>query len=749
MTGNTTAKQSDKHVGFAFGYGPQELEHQTGSAEVIAKIAADFIAADAHNTDAVIRQALSEIGRYAKADRCYAAIFSGGQWLDNWGWQAESEKLAVSDGRKLLLSILYGQRLEPEGRQIFIPETAALPAAAPEKGRLLEMGVHSLINIPMHDHGQLLGCIGLEASKADKPLEYRNIGLLKCVSALFANFLSRKLNEGAIAESEQCSDRRQSEACNLSLLDIAVKVQEERPIDEIVHLACNRIKEIFGVRLVWVGYKEPDGVIRLTLSGQDSEDYMAGVVVRWDESPEGEGLTGTAIRTGRFHIMNIEDPRLTLWRERLEKYAVRSGASFPLKVGSSVLGALTVYTDDPEFWQKWTIVHLTNFAKQIAIAIQATTIRQRVKLLTTGLKFAANAVVITNRTGSIQWVNPAFLKLHGYSEAEALGSNVSILESSQHPQSFYKAIKQRLSQGRIWHGEIYIRRKDGTIYTSETTITPVRDETGRITNFISIIQDVTQRKKAESDMLEARALLASNERLNALGIMAAGIAHEINQPLNSLKVLADGMLYWYQQGVTPEVSEAMETFQEISKQAERIDAIIKHTRSIVKGRQSDKLVPCNLNQAVEDSLLLFSSQFAARGIRLTKNMSIDLPQILGGRTQLEQVVINLLSNAIQALDSVQKPDKRISIATGKSRGNVFLTVSDNGAGISKELRSRVFDPFFTTKSAGQGMGLGLSIVHTIVTACGGQVRIEDNKPSGVSFRIEFPAVAGKRKGDAV
>jgi PAS domain S-box-containing protein len=395
------------------------------------------------------------------------------------------------------------------------------------------------------------------------------------------------------------------------MLDIAVKVQEERPLEEIIDLACKRIETIFKVRLLWVGHKQLDGSVSLSLSARDSEEYMEGMILRWDDTPEGKGVTGTAIRTGKLQLMNIEDPRMLLWRERLAKYSVTSGAAFPLKIGSSILGALTVYTDDPDFWDKWTIIHLTNFAKQLALAIQATSNRQRLRLLTTGLEFAANAIVITGRNGDIQWVNPAFLKLNGIGAAEVLTCNARILESGRHTRSFYKTLRQHVLQGRIWKGEIVIRRKDGSQYTSETTITPVRDEVGAITNFIAIIQDITERKQAESEMLEARAIIARNERLNALGTMAAGIAHEINQPLNSLKVLADGMLYWYQQGSVPEISEAMESFQDISKQAERIDAIIKHMRYFIRGSQLDKLVPCSINQAVEDSLLLIGSQLTA------------------------------------------------------------------------------------------------------------------------------------------
>lgn len=543
------------------------------------------------------------------------------------------------------------------------------------------------------------------------------------------------------------SDRRKSKACDLSLLKIAAKLQEERPLNEIISLACEEIMTIFGVRLLWVGRKESDASVKLSITGRKSEEDLQGMILRWDDSTEGKGLTGTAIRTGKFQLMNLEDPRMLLWRERLTKYSVTSGAAFPLKVDGSILGALTIYTDDRDFWTKHTIFHLTNFADQVALAIHFTINRQRLRLLTTGLESAANAIVIISRNGEIQWVNPAFIQLNGYSAAEVMTSNARILESGQQPRSFYRGIRHHITTGRIWQGEIINRRKDGSQYTSETTITPVRDEVGKITNFIAIIQDITERKEAESEMLEARAAIARAERLNALGIMAAGIAHEINQPLNSLKVLADGMLYWYKQGTVPEIRETMDNIQEISKQAERINTIIKHMRSFIRGSQLNKLVLCDINLAVEESLLLIGSQFLSNEIKVKTDLAADLSPVLGNSTQLEQIMINLLVNAMQALNTVDRPDKQITIETGITKDLVFLAISDNGAGISKELKSKIFNPFFTTKFAGEGMGLGLSIVHSIVTSFGGQIKVKDNKPTGgVTFRIEFPVVTSKLKG---
>ena len=540
------------------------------------------------------------------------------------------------------------------------------------------------------------------------------------------------------------SDWRRYEACDLLLLDIAIKVQEERSLEEILHLACERMTAIFGTQLLWVARKGPEAGVELFAGSKESGRLLKEPPFDLND----KGLVATALRTGKFQLMDIGDPRMLTWRQRLDGYAVNAGAAFPLKIGSMLLGALTVFSGDQDFWTKRTIVQLTNCAEQLAIAMYITTNRQRLRLLTAGLESAANAVVISDRNGDIQWVNPAFCELNGYTQAETIGINVRVFEAGRYPQSFYKAMRRHIASGKIWHGEIINRRRDGSLYTAEMTVTPFRDEKGKIANYITIIQDVTQRKKTDSEMLEAREALARAERLNALGIMAAGIAHEINQPLNTLKVLADGMLYWYRKGKTPDIIMTMETVQDISKEADRIDAIIKHMRGFIQKSQSTEAGLCEINQAVEASLSLLGTQLLAHNIAVRTELAPGLPAVTGNGIQLEQVIINLLVNAMNALDTVDREGKEITIITGRQKDLVFLAVGDNGPGISRAIKSRIFEPFFTTKPTGAGMGLGLSVVNSIVTAYGGQIKVRNNKPgAGVVFRAEFPVAPGQREGE--
>lgn len=535
------------------------------------------------------------------------------------------------------------------------------------------------------------------------------------------------------------SEQRCAEACDILRLDIGLRLQEVRPLEEIMHFTGERLATIFALPLVWASCREAEPSRIVSAVSGAAAHRLQAAVSPGREAFEGDELAATAIRTGRFQLMAIEDPRMVFWRQTLSMYPVTAGAAFPLKIAGRTLGALTVFTTDRDFWTKRNILLFTDVAEQIASAVDASESRRRLKLLSAGLESAANAIVITCPEGNIHWANPAFLTLNGYQSREVINKSVRILKSQQHSRTFYKLLWRYISSGRIWHGEVVNSRKDGSLYTAEMTITPVRNETGQITNFIAIIQDITERKQAEWAMLDARETVSRAERLSALGIMAAGIAHEINQPLNSLKVLADGMLYWQRQGKVAEIGQVMENVQEISRQADRIDMIIKHMRSFIRS-SSDSVtaLPFDINESVEQALSLIGSQLMSHEIEVVTELADELPQLYGSSIQLEQVMINLLSNAMQALDTVDKSGKQIRIATGQSDEMIHLTVSDNGPGINQSIKDKIFDPFFTTKSDGGGMGLGLSIVQSIVGTFGGRIKIKANKTCGAVFQIEFP-----------
>lgn len=254
-----------------------------------------------------------------------------------------------------------------------------------------------------------------------------------------------------------------------------------------------------------------------------------------------------------------------------------------------------------------------------------------------------------------------------------------------------------------------------------------------------------------TELLGADGRLVHAARLAALGEIAAGVAHEMNQPLAAIQMLVTSMLADVDSGrLDPD--RARQWLETINEQIGRISWIIGHVRSFSRNDPPDSRATTSVGETVRNMLAVLSAQFTSHGITLEADIAPALPDVQGDSRYLEQVLINLLSNARDALDTL--PDgaaKQVWIRVSRSpRGeggeDVVLEVSDNGPGMPPEVHERVFEPFFTTKSAGQGTGIGLSIVRTIVAKCGGRISVESEPGEGTTFRVELP-VAPSDAGD--
>jgi C4-dicarboxylate-specific signal transduction histidine kinase len=222
--------------------------------------------------------------------------------------------------------------------------------------------------------------------------------------------------------------------------------------------------------------------------------------------------------------------------------------------------------------------------------------------------------------------------------------------------------------------------------------------------------------------------LYHDDRLAALGTLAAGIAHELNQPLNTIRVVTDGFLFGRTEGWPLDPEELFEGLEMISRQVARMDKVI---RSVMA------------NEAVENVFSMIGRQIEAHGIRVEKDLDPELPPLRASLNELEQVVMNLIVNARQALDESPRDPKTLRVRTGSREGAVLIEVSDNGSGIPDHLREKIFDPFFTTKAAGKGTGLGLSISQSIVSKFGGRIEVCSNEGGGATF-VVFVPTGGKR-----
>nr|WP_320147007.1 ATP-binding protein [uncultured Anaeromusa sp.] len=369
--------------------------------------------------------------------------------------------------------------------------------------------------------------------------------------------------------------------------------------------------------------------------------------------------------------------------------------------------------------------------------------RLRIKLLTSGLENSNSFVLILNEQRNIWWGNKAYEALSDYKISELLGKRGLMLLAEDNPSVLIEEIRQYLTSEKEWHGEVLAKRKDGRSYVDEISIIPIRDDASEKMHYIIVGQDITEKIKAREAIVEAQKAKVKAEQVHFVGTMASGIAHEINQPLNSIKVVSSGLLYLIQHGEQIEEKEVIDSLQEISNQVDRITSIIKHLRSFVK-RGERKTAPCDMNEVVALAVDLLKEQLSSSAVRVEQNLQKNLPLVNANMTGLEEVVVNILVNAIQALETVEKAEKIICIETFQRDANVVLKISDNGPGIDAAIKETLFDSFTSTKQGGDNLGLGLAIVNNIIAAYLGTIEVASATEAGTTIMIALPAVEMKK-----
>jgi two-component system, cell cycle sensor histidine kinase and response regulator CckA len=348
-----------------------------------------------------------------------------------------------------------------------------------------------------------------------------------------------------------------------------------------------------------------------------------------------------------------------------------------------------------------------------------------------------DAVVITDMQGNIQYANPAFERITGYSRAEVLGKNPRFLKSGRQELALYEAMWAALSRGQNWRGRFQNRKKDGSIFTCDTIITPTRDENGKIINYVSVQRDVTRELQMEEQYLQA-------QKMESIGRLAGGIAHDFNNIMTA--ILGFGSMILDQLGESHPLRHAVEQIVSAGERATNLtrQLLTFSRKQMVEVRILDpNAVIVEMNQLLRRAL--------GEDIELMTLLDDEAGCVKMDAGLLQQVVMNLAINARDAMARGGQLTLRTSRAVldekfCKNRVNIQpgeylqLSVRDSGAGMTKEVLSHVFEPFYTTKPKGKGTGLGLATVYGVVTQCGGHIEIESEPGTGTQVNIWLPRV---------
>ena len=370
------------------------------------------------------------------------------------------------------------------------------------------------------------------------------------------------------------------------------------------------------------------------------------------------------------------------------------------------------------------------------------------KRMMAAIEQVGEAVIVTDTDGTIQYVNPAFESVTGYTREETMGKTPRILNSGKQAPGFYQDLWETISSGKTWTGRMVNKRKDGDLYTEDATITPVRSESGLIVNYVAVKRDVTDHERLMAQLRHA-------QRMETVGTLAGGVAHDFNNILTGIVGFGEMLRLRIADDPT-----ALSDLDQVLLNAERA-AVLTRQLLIFARRQAVDLGNLDLNRVVIDLKKLLQ-KVTRTDIEIKTFLAEKLPTIRADLGQVEQILMNLSLNARDAMpeggqlvmetqDAWLEEDYVKQYPYMKAGRYAVLAVSDTGTGMAEEIKDRIFEPFFTTKGPDKGTGLGLAVVYGIVKQHNGFIHVYSKPDSGTTFRIYFPAVDAlpDTKADAV
>ncbi|HEY3309633.1 MAG TPA: ATP-binding protein [Desulfuromonadaceae bacterium] len=513
---------------------------------------------------------------------------------------------------------------------------------------------------------------------------------------------------------------------------------------------CRIIVEVGGYRVAWVGIAQNDEekTILPVVEWGDTQGYLKNLNVSWSNTDRGRGPTGTAIKTGKPVVVQyIEyDPKWEMWRENALRHGFYSSISLPLISNGKPFAALVIFSGETRAFDGDEVKLLSELADDLSYGI--TTLRAAIERKKVGKQFSLLASVIEQANegifllddqGIIQYVNPAVETITGHAPVTMIGNNIHTLENQESNALFYEAILKAFFRGEQRTVHFQYKRDDGVMFELDVITWSVSDNLGNIISNVALVRDVTHEMQLERQLRRA-------QRMEAIGTLAGGIAHDFNNTLASIITCSEMAL-----DESPDGSTLQELLEVILNSGLRGKNLVKQILTFSRqGEQERQEVRVDL--IVNECLKLFRASLPPSiEIRLTIEKELGL--VFADPTQVHQIVMNLCTNSVHAMRGqahsvleIGLKNKDFERPASTSFGNLVpghylcLTVKDNGHGMDERTIEQIFDPFFSTKGQSEGTGLGLSVIHGIVSNHGGSITVESKPGEGAKFRVYLPRI---------
>jgi PAS domain S-box-containing protein len=541
-----------------------------------------------------------------------------------------------------------------------------------------------------------------------------------------------------ITERKQAEEEIHRRNRELSLLNrIIATSASSQEMSAILETVCRELAQALGVPRAIAALFDLEMQRSLVVAEYGAGD---GFTVLGQITPWQDNLAVQHILQHKTPLIvgNIQtDPNLEGICGPLQQQNAVSLLILPLKIEDQVVGALELSTSESRTFSAIEIGLAKRTADQISGALARARLEKTQRRLSTAVEQAAESIIITDTEGHILYVNPAFEQVTGWRRAQVIGKMPDILRSGRQDGAFHQQHRWAMAAGQVWKGRLVNKRADGTLYTVDSTITPVRSQTGEIVNYVATMRDVTREIELETQFQQA-------QKMEALGRLAGGIAHDFNNLLTviqiSVRLLERGL--WQEDPLWEHVQRIRETSERTASLNKQLLSFSRH--------QVIELEVLDLNHLVSD-LGRMLQRIIGEDIELETVLGDNLGRVRADPVQMDQVIMNLVVNARDAMPEGGK----LTIETAnevldesyiarhvdlKAGEYVRLTVRDTGMGMDSEVLSHLFEPFFTTKEPGRGTGLGLATVFGIVKQSNGHIEVQSKVGQGAAFDIFLPKV---------
>lgn len=563
---------------------------------------------------------------------------------------------------------------------------------------------------------------------------------------------------GTRGSNHDISERKRNELRNNtlnSLLSLFLRVSVKK---EYLNSTVNLLGKWSGCRCVGVRALDGDGNIPYEASMGFSREFLESeskLNIKKDQcactrvisaKPESQDMPFITA-AGTFCCNNTLKLSEALTEEEQARFrgvCIRSGFNtvgvFPLRYREQILGAIHLADEREKKLSLRTMELIESIAPVIGEAIYRFSveedndrIKQRNEMI---LNSAGEGIYGIGLDGKTTFVNTAAAALLGYDTAELIGKPGHATIHHTRPDGAPYPIEKcpiyatlRGESARQVDDEVFWS-KDGTSFPVTYTSTPARSKSGKIVGVVIVFRDITSHKQAEEERGKMQRQLIAQDRLASIGQMVAGVAHEINNPLTSVIGFSDLLL---ERDLPSDVKDDLKI---VNDEAHRTSKIVKGLLTFAR-KQPEKKEPVDINAQVKIIIELSNHRHKTNNIQVNTHFAEDLPQITANASQLQQVFLNIVMNAEQAMLEAHSKGV-ITVTTEQSGDIVKVYLADNGPGISPENMRKLFTPFFTTKPVGKGTGLGLSICHGIITEHGGRIYAESEPGKGAAFIVELP-----------